>query len=146
MLGRNTRGQAKTEQTEEAETIEQEQKENKGTAEHIINNQQKNTEKQGKSREEREAQEKTTDISKYTEPQPQQDYKNHQAKTSIENQNEVGTVKKENLEIEKQKPYQKSLDPSNTGDREENNSEIQILNVSTEQNKENNDIIYPRKY
>ena len=75
MLGRNTRGQAKTEQTEEAETIEQEQKENKGTAEHIINNQQKNTEKQGKSREEREAQEKTTDISKYTEPQPQQDYK-----------------------------------------------------------------------
>ena len=65
---------------------------------------------------------KITDTSKYTEPQPQQDYKNHQAKTRIESQDEVGTVEKENLEIEKQKPYQKTLDSSNTRDREENNS------------------------
>ena len=47
----------------------------------IVNNQQNNTEKQGKSREEREEQEKTTDTSKHTEPQPQKDYKNHQAKS-----------------------------------------------------------------
>ena len=120
MQGRNTTGQAKTEQTEEAETTEQEQKE-KGTAEHIVNNQQKNTEKQGKSWEEGEEQEKITDTSKNTEPQPHQEYKNQQAKTRIENQNEVETVDKENFEIEKQKPYQKTLDTSNRSDREENN-------------------------
>ena len=73
----------------------------------IADNQQKNTEKQGKSRKEREEQEKITDTSNYTEPQPQQDYKNHQAITRIKDQNEVGTVEKENLEIEKQKPHQK---------------------------------------
>ena len=145
MQGRNTTGQAKTEQTEEAETTEQEQKE-KGTAEHILNNQQKNTEKQGKSREEGEEQEKTTDNSKYTESQPQHEQKNQQAKTRIENQNEVETVDKENFEIKKQKPYQKTLDPNNTSDKEENNSEIQRLNVHAEQNKETDDIIYPRKY
>ena len=65
MQGRNTTGQAKAEQTEEEEIIGQEQKE-KGTAEHIANNQWKNTGKQGKSREEREEQEKTTDTTKYT--------------------------------------------------------------------------------
>ena len=57
---KNTRGQGKTGQMGEAET-EQEQNENEGTAEHIINNQQKNTEKQGTSRKEREEQGKTTD-------------------------------------------------------------------------------------
>ena len=88
------------------------------TAEYLVKNQQ--TEKQGKSRKEREEQEKTTDTSKYTEPQPQQDYKNQQVKKRIGNQNEVRTVEKENLEIEKQKPYQKTLDPSNLSDREEN--------------------------
>ena len=36
--------------------------------------------------------------------------------------------------------------PSNTRDRGENNSEIRSLNVYTEQNKETDDIIYPRKY
>ena len=145
MQGRNTTGQEKTEQTEEAETTKKEQKE-KGTAEHIVNNQQKNTEKQGKSREEGEKQEKTTDVSKYTEPQPQQEYKNQQTKTRIKNQNEVEAVDKENFEIERQKPYKKSLDPNNTSDREENNSEIQRLNVHTEQNKGTDDIMYPRKY
>ena len=55
-------------------------------------------------------------------------------------------VDKHNFEIEKQKPYQKTLDSSNTSDREEKNSEIQRLNVHTEQNKEADDIIYPRKY
>ena len=38
------------------------------------------------------------------------------------------------------------MNPSNTSDSEENNSEIQRLNVHTEQNKETDDIIYPRKY
>ena len=80
MQGRNTIGQAKTEQTQEAETTEQEHKE-------------------------------------------------------------------ENFEIEKQKLYQKLLDSSNTSDREENNSEIQRLNVHTEQIKETDDIIiYLIKY
>ena len=102
MQGRNAIGKAKTEQTQEAETTEQEQRQL-----NIANNQQKNTEKQGKSRKEREEQEKITDTSNYTEPQPQQDYKNHQAITRIKDQNEVGTVEKENLEIEKQKPHQK---------------------------------------
>ena len=72
MKGRNTREQGKTEQAEEAETTKQEQKQNEGTAEHIIKNQQKNTEKQGKSMEERERQENAADTTKYTEPQPQQ--------------------------------------------------------------------------
>ena len=36
--GWNTTGQAKTEQADEAETTGQEQKENKGTAEHSIHN------------------------------------------------------------------------------------------------------------
>ena len=34
MQGRNAIGQAKTEQTQEAETTEQEERQNKGTAEH----------------------------------------------------------------------------------------------------------------
>ena len=42
----------------------------------------------------------------------------------MENQNEVETVDKDNFEIEKQKRYQKTLDSSNTSDREESNSEI----------------------
>ena len=42
-------------------------------------------------------------------------------------QNQVGTVEKVNLEIEKQKSYQKTLDPTSTKDREEKNSEIQRL-------------------
>ena len=106
---------------EEAETTEQEQKE-KGTAEHI---KQRNIEKQGKSREKGEEQEKTLDASEYTELQPQKDYKNQQTKTRIENQNEVEIVDKENLKIGKQKPYQKTLYPINTCNKEENNSEIQ---------------------
>ena len=105
-----------------------------------------NIEKQGKSREKGQAQEKTLDTSEYTELQPQKDYKNQQTKTRIENQNEVEMVDKENLKIEKQKPYQKILYPSNTCNKEENNSEIQCLNVHTEQSKETDDIIYPRKY
>ena len=54
--------------------------------------------------------------------------------------------KEENFEIEKQKPYQKLLDSSNTSDREESNSGIQRLNVHTEQIKETDDIIYLIKY
>ena len=46
-----------------------------------------NIEKQGKSREKGQAQEKTLDTSEYTELQPQKDYKNQQTKTIIENQN-----------------------------------------------------------
>ena len=84
-----------------------------------------NNEKQGKSREKGEEQEKTLDASEYTELQPQKDYKNQQKKTRIENQNEVEIVDKENLKIGKQKPYQKTLYPINTCNKEENNSEIQ---------------------
>ena len=108
MQGKNITGQAKTEQSAKAEITEQEQKE-KGTAYHIVNNQQENTGKQGKTREEGEEKEETTDTSKYTEPQRQQEYKNQQAKTKIENQNEVETVDKNNFEIEKQKPFTKKL-------------------------------------
>ena len=46
---KKTRGQGKTGQIGEAET-EQEHNENEWTAQHIINNQQKNTEKQGTSK------------------------------------------------------------------------------------------------
>lgn len=108
------------------------------TAENI-NNQQKSTEKRSKSRKERGEQVKTTDILKYTKAKPEQDW-------IIKNQNEVETVRKENLGIEKQKIDQKNLDPSNTRYKEENNTEVQILNPDIEQNKETDEIICLRKH
>ena len=56
-----------------------------------------------------------------------------------------GQLKKRILK-QKKKTYQKTLDPSNKRDREENNRELQRLNVDTEKNKETDDIVYCRKY
>ena len=79
----------------------------------IINNKQKSTGKQEKNRKEKEEQEKTTDRWKYTESQLQQDKRNQKTvKERIGNQNEVKTIEKDNLEIEKQKTNQKHLDSS----------------------------------
>lgn len=110
----------------------------------IINNKQKSTGKQEKNRKEKEEQEKTTDRWKYTESQLQQDKRNQKTvKERIGNQNEVETIEKDNLEIEKQKTNQKHLDSSKKKNTAQN---YKYWIIDTLQNKETDDIIHPSKY